>query len=128
MEDKFQEWIDIAEEDLSTAEVCVNAGKYLWGIVMCQQTIEKMLKGLYVKQNNEIPKKTHNLLILSQDVKITHELTEEHNKLFNLLLLYYLGSRYPDKRDKLVSECSQEFTVNTFNKTIEVCLWLKKKF
>lgn len=126
-EANIQTWIDIAEEDLSTAEVCVQNKKYLWAMVMCQQAIEKILKAIYVKQKNEIPKKIHNLLILSADIGISLELTEDLKELFNSLLAYYLGSRYPDERKKLMTECNEEYSKDILNKTKETYLWLKKK-
>lgn len=127
MESKVQEWINIAEEDLSTAEWCVQGKKYLWAMVMCQQAIEKLLKAIYQKQNNEIPPKIHNLIKLSESTGIFSELNEEFKTLFDDLLIYYFSSRYPDKSTILKEELNESTILNTINKTKEVYTWLKEK-
>ena len=33
LQEKIDEWITIAEEDLSTAELCLTGGKFLWAMV-----------------------------------------------------------------------------------------------
>ena len=120
-------WLEIAEEDLDTAICCFNNKKLMWSVVMCQQAIEKILKALYVKNTGQIPEKTHNLIKLVQNVEITNNLDEETIILFNKLILYYLGSRYPDKRAKLQAECNYGFVEDIINKTKEVFKWVKEK-
>lgn len=128
MEEKnINTWIDIADEDFSTAEYCFNGKKYLWAMVMCQQAIEKLLKAIYVKDTNEIPEKTHNLKKLAGDTNIIDECSNETLKLFNVLLIYYFASRYPDKREKIQPELTEEHMENIFKQTKEVYLWLKSK-
>lgn len=127
MKNKLQEWIDIAEEDLSSAEWCVKGQKYLWSLVMCQQAIEKMLKAIYLKQKNEVPPKIHNLNKLLLDVGFSDELDEETNIFFDDLIIYYFSSRYPDKRALLKKECTEQLVNKYLNKTKEVFQWLKNK-
>ncbi len=128
MEEKnINTWVKIADEDLDTAEYCLNGKKYLWAMVMCQQAIEKVLKAIYVKNTDEIPEKTHNLTKLAKDTGIINELSEETKMLLDDLLIYYYGSRYPDKREKLDIDLTPELIKNTMNSTKEFHLWLKNK-
>lgn len=120
-------WIEIAEEDLETAICCFNDKKLIWSVVMCQQAMEKIIKALYVKNTGQVPEKTHNLVKLAQNTNIADYCNEEIIVLFNKLLLYYLGSRYPDKRMKLQKECSYVFVEDIINKTKEVFQWVKEK-
>ncbi|MBN6204898.1 HEPN domain-containing protein [Ralstonia pickettii] len=46
--EKFEHWRDIAKYDLDTAEAMYQAGRYLYVVFMCQQSIEKLVKGLHV--------------------------------------------------------------------------------
>jgi len=108
-EKNIQSWINFAEEDLSTAEWCIQGEKLLWAMTMCQQAIEKIIKALYIKNTDKIPEKTHNLIKLATDTNIISELSEETLELFNKLLVYYFASRYPDKRIKLLNECTKEY-------------------
>lgn len=120
-------WVEIAEEDLDTAICCFENKKLIWSVVMCQQAMEKILKALYAQKTEQMPEKTHNLIKLSQNAEIIDECNEETIVLFNKLLLYYLGSRYPDKRARLQKECSYDFVENVINKTKEVFQWVKRK-
>ena len=62
MEDKdVQYWIDISEYDLKVAECLLERGYYLYVGFMCHQSIEKMLKAIYEKNNNKTPPYTHKL-------------------------------------------------------------------
>lgn len=128
MEEKnIQVWIDIAEEDLSTSEWCVEGKKFLWAMVMCQQAIEKLLKAIYLKKTEEIPPKIHNLNKLAEYSNISDELSEEVKSFFDELLIYYFSSRYPDKSSLLKKELNEDKVVNSLNKTKEVFTWLKNK-
>jgi HEPN domain-containing protein len=44
---KFAYWLDVAEYDLKTADAMYNSGRYLYVAFMCQQSLEKLAKGLY---------------------------------------------------------------------------------
>jgi len=126
-EKNIQSWIKFAEEDLSTAEWCLQGDKLLWAMTMCQQAIEKIIKALYIKNTDKIPEKTHNLIKLAKDTDIISELSEETKNLFDDLLIYYFASRYPDKRCKLKADCTKEYTKNVFKQTKEVYSWIKIK-
>jgi HEPN domain-containing protein len=63
--EKYAYWEDIAEYDLKTAEAMYQSGRYLYVVFMCQQAIEKLVKGLYVFKLNEEPPRTHNILTFS---------------------------------------------------------------
>lgn len=126
-EKSIKVWVEIAEEDLDTAICCFENKKLLWSVVMCQQAIEKILKALYVKNFTEIPEKTHNLVKLAQDTGIINDSNDEITVFFNKLILYYFGSRYPEKRARLQKECNYEFVHGIMNKTKEVFQWVKEK-
>lgn len=120
-------WLEIAEEDLDSAEYSFQGKKYLWAMVMCQQAIEKILKALYVKKIGKIPEKTHNLVKLCRDTGIIEELSEENIELMEKLLFYYFGTRYPEKREKLKASLVVSDINNTMSQTKEIYLWLKNK-
>lgn len=118
MEEKnIQEWIDIADEDLNTAEWCIKGKKLLWDMVMCQQSIEKILKAIFLKQTQEIPPKIHNLNKLAEFTHVSNELSEDKKTFFEELLIYYFSSRYPDKSAIIKKELTEDLAINTFNKT-----------
>jgi HEPN domain-containing protein len=120
-------WIQIADEDLDVAEYNFQGKKYMWAMVMCQQAIEKILKAIYVKQTDKIPEKTHSLTKLAKDTGIIDELSDETLTLLDRLLVYYFGTRYPDKRAKLQLDFTPELVNNTMEQAKEVYSWLKNK-
>jgi len=57
-----EEWFIQADYDFEAAEGMFKIRKYLYAVFMCHLSIEKALKGLYAKELEEIPPKTHNLI------------------------------------------------------------------
>ena len=51
MYNKYDYWFELAEYDLETAKAMLTTRRVLYVGFMCQQTIEKSLKGLYVLRN-----------------------------------------------------------------------------
>jgi HEPN domain-containing protein len=47
MSRKFAYWLDVAEYDLKTADAMMNSSRFLYVAFMCQQSLEKLAKGLY---------------------------------------------------------------------------------
>ncbi|NJD04595.1 MAG: HEPN domain-containing protein [Ruminiclostridium sp.] len=43
--EKYVYWEEYAQYDLDTAEVMFDTGRYLYSVFMCQQAVEKIVKG-----------------------------------------------------------------------------------
>jgi hypothetical protein len=64
-----QEWIRQADYDMKTAQIMFENKRYIHAVFMCHLSIEKALKGLFIKRyNNEAPPKTHNLIFLCEKI------------------------------------------------------------
>jgi HEPN domain-containing protein len=122
--EKYSHWEDIAEYDLETAEVMFNSGRYLYVAFMCQQAIEKLVKGLYVLKNGEEPPKTHNIFTIFNKV-YNDLLTDEYAMFFQDLLAFYISGRYPPYKDKLSKSINKTHAKDILDKTREVFSWLK---
>ena len=61
-------WIKSSDEDYDVMKVMVENKKNTWSLFLGHLVIEKLLKGLYAKNNpeNPIAPKIHNLILLSQ--------------------------------------------------------------
>lgn len=70
-------WIKSSDEDYDVMQVMVENKKNTWSLFLGHLVIEKLLKGLYAKNNPENPYtiKSHNLLALAEKCKL--ELTDE---------------------------------------------------
>ncbi|GAB6107418.1 HEPN domain-containing protein [Fusibacter bizertensis] len=99
---KLDYWKEVAIYDLATAEAMFSSGRYLYVAFMCQQSIEKLVKGIYVFHFDEEAPRTHNIWILItrliEENKMDNQLKSYilNNKLyFADLTYYYISERYP---------------------------------
>lgn len=83
-------WLQIAEYDLITAKAMLRSRRYLYVAFTCQQSIEKILKALYVKEKEEAPPYTHNLIKLIYNLSISKQITEEQIKTLEYFNSYYI--------------------------------------
>ena len=67
---KYSSWVEQAEYEIETARSLVESGRYLYVLFLCQQSVEKMLKALYIKEIDEMPPRIHNLVRLSEYVSL----------------------------------------------------------
>lgn len=124
---KHEIWISIAQDDLSAAQWSFKGDQFLWAVFMCQQCIEKTIKAIYIYKNNDNPPKKHDLLSLSENADIFDLCSDEIIDFFTYLNLYYIETRYSEKRQELKNRCSKENTLKIINQTKEVFEWLKSK-
>ena len=62
--EKYSYWEEYAKYDLDMAGVMFETGRYLYSVFMCQQAVEKIVKGIYVLYTGEEPAKTHNIALV----------------------------------------------------------------
>lgn len=118
-------WKKSAKHDLDTAESLIKEKKYDWALFLSHLVLEKMLKALFLKEKEVFPPKTHNLIILLKKVGI--EISEDEYDFYEEVNTFSISVRYPDEQFKFYKLCTEEFTVEKFNKIKEKYLWLKKK-
>lgn len=115
-------WLKNAEEDIQTAELLISQKRILHGLFFCHLTIEKIIKAHFVKINNQIAPKSHNLLYLSEKSNLIFD--DDTNIFIGILMKYQLEGRYPDYNPKIPSiQMVDEF----LKKTKELLLCLKMK-
>lgn len=120
-------WIGIAEDDLDAAEHCLRGKQYLWAMFMCQQAVEKAIKAVYFEKNGETPPKKHDLISLAGAAGIREECSSDLRDLFRRLSLYYIETRYPDKRAEIEARCSATETQEMLNRSKGAVAWLRSK-
>jgi len=115
-------WMMNAEEDVQTAGLLISQKRILHGLFFCHLTIEKIIKAHFVKVNNEIAPKSHNLIYLSEKSNLIFD--DDTNIFLGILMKYQLEGRYPDYNPKIPSiQVVEEY----LKKTKELLLWLKMK-
>ncbi|OGC10343.1 hypothetical protein A3J90_03800 [candidate division WOR-1 bacterium RIFOXYC2_FULL_37_10] len=117
-------WLEQSKEDLLSAKALLNAHRYTWCAFICQQTLEKCLKAIYVKEKKSIPPYIHKLERLCQilEIDLPNDLLESLIEIDK----YYIASRYPSYVEKLnIKKLDQ--AKKLFSKTEEIYQWLIKK-
>jgi len=68
-QEKYEYWFDIAIYDFDTAEAVLRSGRWLYVVFMCQQAVEKLVKGLYILYVDDNVPRTHNIRVLFKNSK-----------------------------------------------------------
>ena len=115
-----------AEHDLDTAESLFAAGKFDWCLFLGHLVLEKVLKAIYVKDNeNRFPPKTHNLVKLV--VKTSLVLTNEQKIFLDEVNDFNVEIRYPGYKQQFYKQCTKEFAEQYFTRIKEHYRWIKSR-
>lgn len=119
-------WIKSSEKDYDTMNVLYENGKNTWCLFIGHLTIEKLLKALYAKNNEESPYalKTHNLLALAE--KCNLELDDKQIEKLQIITQFNISARYDDYKESFEQKCTDEYTKKQVLNIKEVRKWLKE--
>ncbi len=120
----IQYWIDISRFDLDTAFSLLNGKKYLYVLFMCQQAVEKMLKGIVTLKTKRFPPRIHDLVKLAKLAGL--EKDDIDFEFLDRLSFYYIETRYPEEQLKLHKTVSKKLADNYYKDTRRLCLWLER--
>jgi HEPN domain-containing protein len=127
-EEKYQYWLTDARYDIETAEHMFARGRWFYVLFMCQQSIEKLAKGLFglYFDFNTIPF-THNINKLIKPIadKVPVHISQETWAFFEELTKYALNKRYPDYKLLMSQKATRPETLRLFNRSKEVFAWLQ---
>ena len=122
---KPDEWLIQADYDMDTADYLFEGERYFYAVFMCHLSIEKALKGLYVKRFNKTPPKTHNLIYLIEFINI--DIPENLYDVVFTLNRISVPARYPDNLQAILKEFNKLKTIEVIEQSKEVLKWLKAK-
>jgi HEPN domain-containing protein len=123
-EGSIKNWLALANYDLVTARVVFKEERYLYVAFACQQSIEKVLKALYVKEKEKTPPYTHNLVRLSEELSISVKISPEDNRLLERLNSFYYHSRYAEGFEDVSRKLDIETASGLLLKTESFVTWL----
>ena len=120
-------WIESADEDYDTMLYMKAGKKNTWCLFMGHLVIEKILKGLYAKNNpnNPIAPKIHNLILLSQKANL--EVPQEIREKIQTINTFNISARYDDYKKSFDEKCTDDYTKEQVKNIEEVRKWLKKQ-
>ncbi|MDR3552324.1 MAG: HEPN domain-containing protein [Clostridia bacterium] len=135
-EDKYKYWDMLSEYDIQTAYAMVNSERWVYVAFLCEQSIERLLKGMYVFYYSKEAPKSHNINFLISciqkseffrskvDQQAFREELARHEDFLDDLVFYYI-SDYPFSYQKIMDRfISEETAKEIFNGTNEVLEWL----
>jgi len=121
----LKEWMKQAGYDMKTAEAMFSSKRYIYAVFLCHLAIEKALKGLYARNIEGAPPKTHNLIYLLEKIKI-----EIPDRLYDFIFTLNglsVPTRYPDDLQKLLRDYTRAKTGKVLDQSKEVLKWLKAR-
>lgn len=120
-------WLDSSDQDYETMQVLMRNAQYSWSLFIGHLVVEKLLKGMYVKQNFDTPypPKTHNLLSLAE--KCGLELEDKQIEKLQIITQFNISARYDDYKQEFHKKCTKEYTEFQVENIKEIREWLKKK-
>ncbi len=118
----WEEWLNQSDYDFETAQAMFKSERMVYVVFFCHLSIEKILKSLWVKKNNSVPPKTHNLIFLVERLQI---LGTEYQDFLSDLNQLSIPTRYPESLRKLTKELSHDKVLQFMNNTRNTLVWLK---
>jgi HEPN domain-containing protein len=126
-EEKVQHWIHLSDEDLKTAIVLLNGGRYLYVGFMCQMTIEKIFKAYYTKLKEDTPPFTHDLLYLAAKGNFDALLSEAHQDFIAEVNPLNIEARYPEYKSEIAKTLTLAKCTTLLEQTKTLQQWIKEK-
>jgi HEPN domain-containing protein len=114
-----------SDYDIEVAEAMLKSGRNIYCIFMCHLSLEKALKGLYLKRLNEIPPKLHDLMYFVNKLNLT--MTEEYLVFVTRINRLSITTRYPNDLRKLIVLYSKEQTTTILQQTKTTQQWIKQQ-
>ena len=127
----------LADYDIETAEVLIAAQRWVYVAYLCEQAVERLLKGMYVYYCGREAPKSHNPgYLLSRlrrneffcshvDIPKFDAQFEKQEDFLSDLMFYYI-SDYPFSYQKLMDRFINEQTaMELYNGTLQMLRWLK---
>ena len=123
--DLMNYWIESSDEDYNVMKVLYNNKKNSYCLFFGHLVIEKLLKALYAKNNKNAPydPKSHDLLYLTERIGLN--LTDDQEKLLNIITRFNMSARYDDYKKEFQEKCTEEYTLEQIQNIEGVRLWLK---
>ncbi len=120
-------WFESADSDYETMKVLYNNKKNTWCLFIGHLVIEKLLKGLYAKNNpdNPIAPKIHNLILLSQKANL--QVPTEIREKIQTINTFNISARYDDYKRTFDEKCTDDYTSEQVKNVEEVLKWLKEQ-
>ena len=121
---KYEEWFFQSDYDLETAQQMLQSGRNIYSIFMCHLSLEKALKGLFIKRFNEIPPKLHSLMYFVNKIQLV--ISDEYLLFIEKIDRLSITTRYPEDLRAMITHYTPEQTKSIYEQTKTIQQWLKQ--
>lgn len=120
-------WIESSDEDYNTMLYMKDGYKNTWALFIGHLVIEKLLKGLFARENaqNPVAPKVHNLILLAEKSNV--DVPQNIREKIQVINTFNIGARYDDYKKTFEQKCTNEYTELQIRNIEEVRVWLKEK-
>jgi len=125
--EKYTKWASAAWEDILTAEAMLQSRRLSYVAFLCQQSMEKLAKGLHVLHIGQEAPYTHKINIVLKDIGAVASADEynEYKVFFNELTAYYIVGRYDVYKQQIAQDLTAAECEAMIEKTKEAFSWLQ---
>ena len=125
--DLMNYWYESSDNDYETMKILFDNKRNTWCLFLGHLVIEKLLKGLYSKNNpqNPIAPKIHNLILLSQKANLN--IPVEIREKIQVINTFNISARYDDYKKDFTRKCTDKYTLEQVKNIGEVRKWLKEQ-
>lgn len=119
-------WKKSSARNWKSAQGLLKLKHYDASLFFCHLTLEKILKGLIVKQTNKPAPYIHDLENLALIAKLS--ISKEQRENLKTITRFSIGGRYDDVKFAFYKQCNKSYTERYFNISKELYLWLRKQY
>lgn len=135
--EKYGYWLQLVDYDLETAQALIDAEKWAYVPVLCQQAVERLVKGMFVYHTNREAPKSHNVMFLINKMAANEKFLQspgserfaqekEKQEDFILDLMYYYINDYPFSYKKVMDRfIKKEVAIAIYENALKLVDWLK---
>ena len=117
-------WQNKAKDELESAKIMFNSGKYLYTGFMCHQSIEKALKAYYVHLYDDRQPYEHNLEKLAKMTGLFDKMDDEQKKTMRKLIPLYVNTRYEDYKNVITELLTSHYCKTLITETEVLLKWI----
>lgn len=129
MEDKIENldrvigyWRESSDQNYMTMHNLLKTKDFSWALFLGHLVIEKLLKAIYIKENQKHSVFTHDLLRLAS--KTTLVLTGEYEEWLDDISTFNLNARYDSYKNDFHRRCTKEYTQLWIERIEKLRQWL----
>lgn len=136
-QEKYGYWLMLSDYDIGTIDCLIDGKRWVYVAYLCQQALERQLKGMFVYYNNAEAPKTHNVNFLLNKVINSPKFAESADPArfkarrnecedFLVEVMFYYMSDYPFSYKNISSRFVDEaMAVELHKKTLDFIAWLR---